>query len=246
MDIARLTKARGRTRTKGDGRRVKGERSSPGVVLRNRVFNEGPTGSANVWLNRRDVFALPGVENGEREGLCPNSDRRSGIVVQVFEVGLRHGRKMEIILPSPNKRKGTRLDLAEESGRRLGFPEVDGEAVEVEKGPVEGVDVVLVIDVRVQLCSPFQRSRGRLGGGKVDQGKGDAVDVEGGCEELVEFLDGERAIERSGMVLLGGHCGLGERDAHQHHLSQRWTLSTQGVDVECADLGFAEGRCSSR
>lgn len=221
---------------------MEGERLSPGVVLGNRVLNEGPTGSANVWFNRRGVFALPRVENGKGEGLCPNSDRRSGIVVQVFEVGLRDGRKMEVILPSSNKRKGTRLDLAEESGRRLGFSKVDGEAVEVEKGPVEGVDVVLVIYVRVQLCGPFQRSRGRLCGGKVDQGKGDAVDVEGGCEEPVEFLDGERAIERSGMVLLGGHCGLGERDAHQHHLGQRWTLSTQKVDVECADWGFAEGR----
>ena len=243
--MARLTKPRGRAGTKGDGRRVKSKRSSPGVVLGNRVLDEGATGPANVWFNRRKVSALPRVENGKREGLCPNSDRRSGRVVQVFKVGFRHGRKMKVILPSPNKRESTRLDFAEESGRRLGFPEVDGEPVEVQEGPVEGVDVVLVVDVRVQLCGPFQRSRGRPGGGKVDQGKGDAVDVESGREELVEFVDGKRAIEGSGMVLLGGHCGLGERDAHQHHLDQRWTLSTQKVDVECADLGSGEGRCSS-
>lgn len=225
---------------------MESKRSSPRVVLGNRVLDEGATGSANMWFNRRNVSALPRVENGKREGLCPYSDRRSRIVGQVFKVSFCHGRKVKIILPSSNEREGTRFDLAEESGGRLGFPEVDGEPVEVQKGPVEGVDVVLVIDVRVQLCGPFQRSRGRPGGGKVDQGEGDAVDVESGREELVEFVDGKRAIEGSGMVLLGGHCGLGERDAHQHHLDQRWTLSTQEVDVECADLGSAEGRCSSR
>ena len=128
---------------------------------------------------------------------------------------------MEIVFSPSNKCNGAGFDLAEESRGRLGFSQVDREAVEVEEGLLEGVDVVLVVDVRVQLCSPFERSGGRPGGGEVDQGEGNAVDVQGGCEEPVELLDSERAIERTGIGLLGGHCGLKERDAHQHHLHQQ-------------------------
>ena len=84
---------------------------------------------------------------------------------------------MGIVLPSPDKRSGARFHLAEEGGRRLGLSEVDGKAIEVEKGLLEGVDVVLVVDVRVQRGGPLQRGGRGPGGGKVDQGKGDAVNV---------------------------------------------------------------------
>jgi len=221
--ISVLTETRGWAGTKGDDRRVESEGSPPGMVLGNRVFDKGTTGSTNMWFNRRDVFAFPGVEDWKRERLCPYSDRRRWIVNKVFKVDFRHRRKM-IIIPSPsNKANGAGFYLAEETGRRRRFSEVDRKAVEVQKGLLEGVDVVLVVDVRVQIGGPFERGGGRPGGGKVDQWEGNAVDVESGSEELVEFLYGERAIERSGMSLLRGHCGLRERDAHQHHLDQQWT-----------------------
>ena len=84
---------------------------------------------------------------------------------------------MGIVLPPPNKCSGARLDLAEESGSWLMLPEVDGEAVEVEEWLLKGVDVVLVVDVRVQGGRPFQRGGRRPGRSKVDQGEGNAVDV---------------------------------------------------------------------
>jgi hypothetical protein len=223
--ISILTKTRDWAGTKGDGRRVESEGSPPGIVLGDRVLDKGTTGSTNMWFDRRDVFAFPGAEGRKGEGLCPYSDRRRWIVNKVFKVGFRHGRKIRIVSSPSNEGNGAGFDLAEKSGRRLGFSKVNGEAVEVEEGFLEGVDVVLVVDVRVQVCGPFQGSGGRPGGGKVDQGEGNAVDVEGRSKELVEFLDGERAIERSGKGLLGGHCGLRERDAHQHHLDQQWTVS---------------------
>ena len=84
---------------------------------------------------------------------------------------------MGIVLPPPNKCSGARLDLAEESGSWLRLPEVDGEAVEVEEWLLKGVDVVLVVDVRVQRGRPFQRGGRRPGRSKVDQGEGNAFDV---------------------------------------------------------------------
>jgi len=84
---------------------------------------------------------------------------------------------MGIVLPPPNECSSAGFDLAEESGRWLGLPEVDGEAVEVEEGLVKGVDVVLVVNVRVQRGRPFQRGGRRPGRSKVDQGEGNAVDV---------------------------------------------------------------------
>ena len=200
------------------------------MVLGDRVFDKRTAGPANMWFERRgEVLALPGAEGGKGERLCPNSDRRRWIVNKVFNVDFRHGRQMGIVLPPPDERSGAGLDLAEESGGRRWLAEVDGEAVEVEERLLKGVDVVLVVHVRVQRRGPFQRGGRGPGGGKADQGQGDAVDVERGGEEPVELLDGKRAIERSGMGLFRGHCGLGERDAHQHHLDQQWTLSTPGV-----------------
>ena len=131
---------------------------------------------------------------------------------------------MGIIFPSFNKGRGARFDLAEKSGRWLWFLKVNRETVEVEKGLVEGIDVMLVVDVRVQVSCPFQRCGGRPGGCKVDQRKGNAVNVESGREESVEFLESKRATERSGIDLLRGHCGLKERDAHQHHPDLHSTL----------------------
>ena len=218
-----LTKTGSGVGAKGDGRRVESEGPSPEVVLGDRVFDKGTTGPANVRFKERNVFAFSGVEGWKREGLCPYSDRRRWIVNKVFKVDFRHRRKMIIVLSPSNKTNGTGFYFAEETGRRRRFSEVDRKAVEVEKGLLEGVDVVLVVDIRVQISGPFERGGGRPGGGKVDQREGNAVDVESGSEELVEFLDGERAIERSGVSLLGGHCGLRERDAHQHHLDQQGT-----------------------
>ena len=112
--------------TKGDGRRVESEGSSPEMVLGDGVFDKGTTWSTNMWLDRRgDVFAFPRVEDRKREGLCPYSDRRRWVVDKVFKVDFRHRREMGIVLPSPDKRSGTGLDLAEESGGRLGLSEVD-------------------------------------------------------------------------------------------------------------------------
>ena len=221
--ISVLTETRGWAGTKGDGWRVESEGSPPGIVLGDRVFDKGTARPANMWFNRREVFAFPGAEGRKGEGLCPYSDRRRWIVNQVFKVCFRHGREIRAVFSPSNKGNGAGFDLAEKGGGRLGFAQVDGEAVEVEEGLVEGVDVVLVVDVRVQVSGPFEGGGGRPGGGKVDQREGNAVDVESGSEEPVEFLDGERAIERSGVGLLGGHCGLRERDAHQHHLGHQWT-----------------------
>lgn len=175
--IGILTETRGWAGTKGDGRRVESEGSAPCMVLGDRVFDKGTTGSANMWFNRRGVFAFPGAEDRKRERLCPYSDRRSWIVNKVFKVDFCHGRKIGIIFPPSNKRKGAGFDLAEEGGGRVGFSKVNGEAVEVEEGLLKGVDVVLVVNVRVQVCGPFQGGWGRPGGGKVDQGEGNAVDV---------------------------------------------------------------------
>jgi hypothetical protein len=62
---------------------------------------------------------------------------------------------MGIVLPPADERSGAGPDLAEESGGRRGLSEVDRETVEVEEGLLEGVDVVLVVDVRVQRRGPF-------------------------------------------------------------------------------------------
>ena len=231
MDVV-LTETRDWAETRGHGRRVKSEGSSPEMVLGGRVFDKGTAGSANIRLDRRgDVFALPGAEDGKGEGLCPHSDRRRRVVNEVLKVNFCHGREMGIVLSSTDERGGARFHLVEEGGGRLGLSKVDGKAIEVEERLLEGVDVVLVVDVRVQLCGPFERGGRGPRGGKVDQWKGDAVEVESGGKELVEFLDGEGAIERSGMGVLRGHCGLGERDAHQHHLGLQWTLSTPGLTL---------------
>jgi len=139
-----LTETGGWAGTKGDGRRVESEGSAQGRVLGDRVFDKGTTWPANMWFNRREVFAFPGAEGRKREGLCSYSDRRSWIVNKVFKVDFRHGRKT----PS-DKRKCAGFDLAEESGRSLGFSKVDGEAVKVEEWLLKGVDVVLVVNVRV-------------------------------------------------------------------------------------------------
>ena len=216
------------------------------MMLANRVFDKGAAGPANMWFDRRDIFAFPGVEDGKGERFCPYPDRRRRIVSKVFKLDFRHGRKLGIVFPSSNKGAGTGFDPAEESGGSVRLPEVDGEAVEIEKGLLEGVNVVLVVDVRVELRGPFQGGGGRFGGGKVDERKGDAVEVESGGEELVELLDGERAIEMSGMGLLGGHCGLGERDAHQHHLDQQRTLSRPGVECVASASGWRGRGCSGR
>ena len=56
------------------------KRSPPKMALGDRVFDKGTTRSANMWFNRRDVLAFPGVEDREREGLCPYPDRRRGTV----------------------------------------------------------------------------------------------------------------------------------------------------------------------
>ena len=176
MDI--LTETSSAVRTLGDGGRGESESSSPEMVLGNGIFDKGTAGSANMWFDRREeLFAFPGAERGKGERLCPNSDRRRRIVNKVFNVNFRYGREVGIVLPPPNKRSGAGFDLAEESGSWLGFPEVDGEAVEVEEGLLKGVDVVLVVDVRVQGRSPFQRGGRRPGRSKVDQGEGNAVDV---------------------------------------------------------------------
>jgi hypothetical protein len=163
-----LTEMGGRTRTKGDGRRVGSKGPPPEMMLGNRLFDKRTAWAANVWLKRRrKVFTFPRTENGKRERLCPNSDRRGSSFGKVFRVDFSHGREIGIVFPSSDKGCGTRFDLAEESGRWLRFPEVNREAVEVEERLVEGVDVVLVIDVRVQVGGPFQRCGGRPGGGKV-------------------------------------------------------------------------------
>lgn len=145
--IGTLTETRGWAGAKGDGRRVESEGSAPGVVLGDRVFDKGAAGPANMWFNRRDVFAFPGAEDRKREGLCPYSDRRSWIVNKVFKIDFRDGRKIGIVFAPSNKRKGAGFDLAEEGGGRVGFSKVDGEAVEVEEGLLKGVDVVLVVNV---------------------------------------------------------------------------------------------------
>jgi hypothetical protein len=151
---------------------------------------------------------------------------------------------MGIVLPPADERSGAGPDLAEESGGRRGLSEVDREAVEVEEGLLEGVDVVLVVDVRVQRGGPFQRGERGPGGPKGDQREWDAVDVEGGREQAVELLDGKRARERSGMGPLRGHCGLGEGDAHQQHPDQQWTLSRPRLSIECASGRICLNRIS--
>lgn len=164
--------------TKGDGGRGESESSSPEMVLGNRIFDKGTTGPANMWFDRRgEVFAFPGAKGGKGERLCPNSDRRRWIVNKVFNVDFRYGGEMGIVLPPPNECRGAGLDLAEESGSWLGLSEVDGETVEVEEGLLKGVDVVLVVNVRVQRGGPFQRGGRRPGRSKVDQGEGNAVKV---------------------------------------------------------------------
>ena len=163
-----LTETRSGVGTKGEGRGVVGEGSSPEMVLGNRVLNKGPARSANMWFNRRDVFAFSGVEDRKREGLCPYSDRRRWIVNQVLAVDFRHGGEVRIVFAPSNEGSSAGFDLAEETRGRLGLSEVDGEAVEVEEGLLKGVDVVLVVNVRVQLSSPFQGGGGGPGRGKVD------------------------------------------------------------------------------
>jgi len=172
--MSALTEARAWAGGKGDGRRVESEGPPPEG---NRVFDKRMAGPANMWFNRREVFAFPGAECRKREGFCPHPDRRRRGVNDVFKLGFRHRREAGIVLPPANQRRGAGFDLAEEGGGRLGLSKVDGEVVEVEEGLLEGIDVVLVIDVRVELGSPLQRGGGRPGGGKVDQGKRNAVDV---------------------------------------------------------------------
>ena len=105
---------------------MESEGSPPEMVLGDGVFDKGTTGSTNMWLDRRgDVFAFPRVEDRKREGLCPYSDRRRWIVNQVLAVDFRLGGEVGIVFTPSNKGSGAGLDLAEESGGRLGLSEVD-------------------------------------------------------------------------------------------------------------------------
>jgi len=173
-----LTETRGMVGTKRDGGRGRSESSPPEMVLGNGIFDKGTAGPANMRFDGRGkVFAFPGTKSGKGERLCPNSDRRRWIVNKVFNVDFRYRREVGIVLPPPNKCSGAGLDLAEESGGLLGLSEVDGEAVEVQEGLLKSVDVVLVVNVRVQRGCPLQRGGRRPGRRKVDQGEGNAVDV---------------------------------------------------------------------
>lgn len=157
------------TGTKGDDRRVESEGLSPEMVMRDGMFDKGTTGSANMWFDRRrKVFAFPGAEDLKGERLCPNPDRRRRSFSQVFQVGFRYGWEIGIILSSSDEGSCAGFDLAEKSRTRLGLSQVNGETVEVEKWLVEGVDVVLVVDIRVEVGGPFQRRGGRPGGRKAD------------------------------------------------------------------------------
>lgn len=127
---------------------MESEGPSPEMVVRDGVFDKGMAGSANVGFNRRRrVFAFPGAEGRKRERLCPNADRRRRGLNEIFKVDFRDWRELGIVFSASNKGRSARFYPAEEGRRRLGLPEVDSKSVEVEERLLEGVNVVLVVDV---------------------------------------------------------------------------------------------------